>query len=159
MKRWILAGLAVAGVAGAGLLAQQMVSVDLVDGLTFRGQPVTVADVAAGQELYAENCASCHGSNLEGQPSWRRRLENGRMPAPPHDENGHTWHHADRLLFDITKEGVGAIIPNYESDMPAFETLLTDDEIRAVLVFIKSTWPERQRTFQADITASDGEGS
>jgi mono/diheme cytochrome c family protein len=75
------------------------------------------------------------------------------MPAPPHDETGHTWHHADGQLFTITKQGVGAVVPGYESDMPAFGDSLTDAEIRAALAYIKSTWPERERAFQAEVTA------
>jgi hypothetical protein len=46
--------------------------------------------VTRGKVVYAEQCASCHGTNLEGQPNWRHRLPNGRMPAPPHDATGHT---------------------------------------------------------------------
>ncbi len=107
------------------------------------------AQIAAGQAIYSEHCASCHGANLEGQPDWQTRLPNGRMPAPPHDVTGHTWHHSDDQLFTIVKKGVSAIVPDYESDMPAFEGKLTDDEIRAVLEFIKSTWPEREREVQA----------
>ena len=99
--------------------------------------------VALGERIYAEQCASCHGVNLEGQPDWRRRLANGRLPAPPHDETGHTWHHTDDVLFAITRYGVEAFAPaGYESDMPAYEGVLTDDEIIAVLSYIKSTWPE-----------------
>lgn len=128
-------------------------------GLTFLGEPVTQAQIAQGQTVYAANCASCHGAKLEGQPDWKRRLENGRMPAPPHDATGHTWHHADRQIFTITKLGLGAVVPGYESDMPAFEGVLTDAEIAAVLAFIKSTWPERQRGFQAEVTANAGGGS
>jgi len=45
--------------------------------------------VARGKIVYAEQCASCHGASLEGQPSRRHRLPNGRLPAPPHDP---TWH-------------------------------------------------------------------
>ena len=81
------------------------------------------------------------------------------MPAPPHDETGHTWHHSDQDLFAITKGGVEAVVPDYESDMPAFDGILSDEEIEAVLGYIKSTWPERQRAFQAEITANDEEGS
>jgi mono/diheme cytochrome c family protein len=127
--------------------------------LTFLGEPVTAAQLALGQEVYAATCASCHGADLEGQPDWRRRNENGRMPAPPHDASGHTWHHADRQLFTITRLGVSAIVPGYESDMPAFEGILSDDEIVAVLAYIKSTWPERERGFQAEVTVNDGGGS
>jgi mono/diheme cytochrome c family protein len=81
------------------------------------------------------------------------------MPAPPHDETGHTWHHSDQDLFDITKLGVGGVVAGYESDMPAFGDILSDKEITAALAFIKSTWPERQRDVQARISAKDGGGS
>lgn len=128
-------------------------------GLTYLGAPVTEEQIARGQKVYADYCASCHGANLEGQPDWRRRMENGRMPAPPHDESGHTWHHSDQDLFAITKLGVGGVVPGYESDMPAFGEILTDEEIASVLAFIKSTWPERQRDGQTQITAKEGGGS
>jgi mono/diheme cytochrome c family protein len=101
-----------------------------------------------GHLLYQAHCASCHGANLEGQPHWKVRKEDGRLPAPPHDSSGHTWHHSDDALFRITKEGLAAIVPGYETDMPAFGETLTDDEIRTVLEFIKSTWSERERQFQ-----------
>lgn len=129
-----------------------------IEELAFLGEPVTADQVALGVAIYAENCAGCHGANLEGQPDWMRRLDNGRMPAPPHDETGHTWHHADWDLFTITKLGIAAIVPGYQSDMPAFADLLSDAEIIAVLAFIKSTWPEQQRAFQAEVTANDERG-
>ena len=157
MRRTATIGAAIVALSAIGfaVLPQSESDEDLVEGLTFLGEPVTAADIEAGQTLYAENCASCHGANLEGQPDWRRRLDNGRMPAPPHDETGHTWHHSDRNLFVVTKGGVGAVVPSYESDMPAFEGILTDDEIADVLSYIKSTWPDRQRQFQAEVTAND----
>ena len=43
--------------------------------------------------------------------------------------------------------------------MPAYEGLLSDDEIAAILAFIKSTWPERERELQAEVTANDEDGS
>ncbi len=103
--------------------------------------------VAQGEVIYAANCASCHGTNLEGQPNWKNRDENGMMPAPPHDESGHTWHHIDQLLFDLTKFGLAktANLENFQTYMPVYETLLKDDEIIAVLSYIKSTWPEEIR--------------
>lgn len=92
------------------------------------------SDVLMGERLYQVNCASCHGANLEGQPDWRTRLPNGRLPAPPHDASGHTWHHPDRVLLDIVKRGPAAIVGNgYESDMPGYEDVLTDDEITAII--------------------------
>lgn len=102
--------------------------------------------VARGAEIYAQQCASCHGKNLEGQPNWRSRLPTGRMPAPPHDESGHTWHHNDRLLFRLTKEGPAAVIgSNYQSDMKGYAEALLDRDIIAVLSYIKSKWPSHVR--------------
>lgn len=150
------AGLLVVAIVAA--VAQRGGEPGTVEGLTFLGEPVTAEQIALGVDVYAETCAACHGANLEGQPDWRRRLDNGRMPAPPHDETGHTWHHSDRDLFTITKLGIEAIVPGYQSDMPAFGDVLSDAEIVAVLAFIKSSWPERQRAFQAEVTANDQRG-
>ena len=106
--------------------------------------------LALGQELYGRECAACHGAQLEGQADWRERLPSGRLPAPPHDESGHTWHHPDALLFGMTKQGVEAFAPEgYKSDMPAFAETLSDDEIWAILAYIKSSWPEKIRQMQA----------
>jgi len=104
--------------------------------------PPDPATLALGQKLYSQHCGACHGMKLEGQPSWQRKLPNGRMPAPPHDESGHTWHHTDEVLFGITKLGLVPPYapPGYQSDMPAFAGTLSDQEIRAVLAYIKSHW-------------------
>lgn len=111
------------------------------------------ATISRGKQFYADYCAGCHGANLEGQPDWKMPLPSGRMPAPPHDASGHTWHHPDDVLFRIVKEGPAAVIGDgYESDMPGFGNILTDDEIRAILAFIKSTWPERERAHQAEMS-------
>ena len=53
-------------------------------------------DLAEGEKLYQEYCASCHGADLEGQVGWRSAGEDGILPAPPHDETGHTW----RIMSD-----------------------------------------------------------
>ena len=116
------------------------------------------ARLASGKALYQENCASCHGSNLEGQADWKIRLPNGRLPAPPHDESGHTWHHPDRVLVEIVNRGTAAIVGGgYESDMPGFGDVLSDEEVIAILDYIKGTWPTRARDAQAKITQGDEE--
>ena len=115
-------------------------------------RPGDAATVATGKSVYEEHCASCHGENLEGQTNWRERLPTGRLPAPPHDRTGHTWHHPDAQLFDITKRGPAAVVGgSYESDMPGFDGVLTDAEIVAVLSYIKSTWPARIRARHDDL--------
>jgi mono/diheme cytochrome c family protein len=104
-----------------------------------------------GAQLYVERCASCHGANLEGQPDWMVRKPDGKLPAPPHDASGHTWHHSDRQLLSIIRDGLAAIAPGYQTDMPAFGDQLSDAEILAILDYLKS----RERAYQAARTAAD----
>jgi mono/diheme cytochrome c family protein len=110
--------------------------------------PDDPALIARGRAVYGQHCASCHGTNLEGQPNWRKRLPNGRLPAPPHDATGHTWHHSDKQLFDMVKSGTAGMMPGYESDMPAYRDTLSDTDIWAVISFIESTWPPNIRERQ-----------
>lgn len=80
--------------------------------------------VSSGIKVYQEHCVSCHGAKLEGEPNWRTRKKSDRMPAPPHSEKGHTWHHADQLLFELTKFGLKKLAgDSYETDMPAYENV------------------------------------
>lgn len=105
--------------------------------------------IALGREIYAANCLACHGDKLQGQPNWQVRKANGRLPAPPHDETGHTWHHPDQVLFALTKYGPAVMAgQGYESDMPAYEGILSDTQIHQVLGYVKSTWPEKIRREQ-----------
>ena len=102
---------------------------------------------ARGASIYAAQCASCHGANLQGQPNWRERGPDGLLPAPPHDASGHTWHHPDAQLLAITRHGLARVIgqPGYRSAMPAYDGVLSDAEIVAVLSWIKSRWPPAVR--------------
>lgn len=118
--------------------------------------PANAEQVARGKTVYTTHCASCHGANLEGQPDWRTRHPNGRLPAPPHDATGHTWHHPDDLLFKLVRDGVAAHAPpGYQSDMPAYAKVLRDADIWAVLAYIKSAWPEEQRRLQAQASSAE----
>jgi mono/diheme cytochrome c family protein len=149
--RTLILGLALAGlVAGAGYLAYERL----------RGPAAAAPDstrLALGGALYGAHCAACHGAELEGEPNWRRRKPDGLLPAPPHDETGHTWHHSDGQLFEITKRGTAALVgSDYQTAMGPFGAVLSDDEIRAVLDYIKSRWPENIRARQAGITERAG---
>lgn len=144
-------------IAAVGIASPALLIATGIPGATGFGylRSVRSEEASEGRALYLANCASCHGANLEGQPDWMKRLPSGRLPAPPHDETGHTWHHSDKQLFTIVKYGMGAISPGYESDMPAFEGVLGDAQITAVLDYIKSTWPERARNYQAARSDAD----
>ncbi|MEP5731046.1 MAG: cytochrome c [Sulfitobacter sp.] len=132
-------GLALAGFAAAFVLAQPSAAVGLLS-------PDDAEVVALGQGIYMAQCAACHGARLEGQPNWRMRGEDGLLPAPPHNATGHTWHHNDETLFTLTKYGLAGLMENAPpSAMPVYEEVLSDEEIIAVLSFIKSTWPSEIR--------------
>lgn len=119
--------------------------------------PAGIEAAPDGQALYAENCASCHGADLEGQPNWRVPNPDGTLPAPPHDDSGHTWHHPDDMLRTyirlggqetLCQMGVAGVV----SAMPGFKDILDNAETEAVLNFIKSRWSPRSRGYQTEIT-------
>lgn len=148
----------IGALGAAGILAIAGVAYVVFDGAvvddTIYANAGDAGLVARGQQVYAANCAACHGTNLEGQPNWRERKANGRLPAPPHDATGHTWHHDDQTLFGLTKYGLAALVGRpVETDMPAYAETLSDEEIWAVLAYIKSRWPENVRARQAEISA------
>ncbi len=104
-------------------------------------------DLEEGRELFVANCAVCHGAGGEGQPDWHIKKDDGTLPAPPLNGEGHTWHHGDGLLYRIVSQG-GAIsegpdVPGFKSAMPAFGETLTREEIISVLTYIKSLWGDK----------------
>ena len=109
-------------------------------------------DIAAGQTLYAQHCASCHLPNLAGQPNWKKTLANGKYPAPPHDDSGHTWHHRDELLTQIILNGGDGTGDMSHGDMPAFKDKLTAPQVMQILAFFKSRWNEEHRLYQWQMT-------
>ena len=139
---------------GIVLAAVAVLTIVSVWNFLYRGRggganPDDAAQVALGAQVYAAHCASCHGADLKGQPDWTTRKSDGKLPAPPHDETGHTWHHANRQLFDVIKYGTAAIAPpGYKTDMGAFQGTLNDDEIWAVIAYIQSRWPPAIRERQ-----------
>ena len=131
------------GAGAIGLLALIILAtVSLRSQAAPSADPANSTVVALGQRVYQEQCASCHGENLEGEENWQDRDSSGLIKAPPHDETGHTWHHDDAYLFDSIRQG-GARLPAEvgTSAMPAYDNILTDSEIAAVLAYIKNEWP------------------
>lgn len=127
-----------------------MAAVGLLTGPVLAAEPagllpyLDAAAVARGAQIYAAACAACHGTTLQGQPDWQTRDAEGYLPAPPHDETGHTWHHPDALLLEIVRRGTAAVVgQGYQSRMPGYAGTLTEAEMREVLAYVKSTWPAR----------------
>ena len=150
-RKWILT----AAASAAAVIGAVAFYLGGGDGLPLGADPSNETQVAIGKTVYAENCASCHGVNLEGQKNWQTPLQTGGLPAPPHDDSGHTWHHPDAVLFKYTKLGGQKLAPPpFKSNMPGFEGNLADAEIWAVLAYIKSEWPEKIRRRHARLNQS-----
>ena len=136
------AGLALAGAAAGAILASPARRPGWQ-----RDNP---AQVALGQRVYARNCAGCHGAALQGQPDWRTLGPQGVLPAPPLDESGHGWQHSDADLTELVATSTKWFAaPGYRTAMPAFAGVLSEAEVRAVVTYVKSTWPPGTRAFQA----------
>jgi mono/diheme cytochrome c family protein len=102
--------------------------------------------------LYRAHCANCHGRRLEGQALWALRDQFFHQRAPAHDDSGHTWQHSDRELLAITRSGRLPGMPvDVTSHMPAFDGALDDQQILAILAFIKSRWSIGIRAAQSTL--------
>ena len=96
-----------------------------------RIQAVMAADrqqqVAAGRELYAANCATCHGQEGEG------------VDAPPLNSKQFLAEAHDEAIFNIIASGVPG------TEMPAWSQRhggpFTDEEIRQIVAFIRAWEP------------------
>jgi mono/diheme cytochrome c family protein len=109
-----------------------------------------------GQQVYANHCAECHGENGEGQfpEAPMQPDDTGRIGAPPHNSSGHTWHHGDDLLVRYVIEG-GLGDPARFYPMPALGDVLTDEEVTAVIAYIKTLWSPEEQAVQRERTLAE----
>jgi mono/diheme cytochrome c family protein len=87
---------------------------------------ITEANLQEGAKLYESRCSFCHG----GAKAKKGPLENRFSPPPPQLVSK-VPHDPDAWLFWITKHGVRM------TGMPAWDTVLTDEQIWKVVAFIK----------------------
>lgn len=124
--------------------------------------PVPTLDakqVAEGRRVYETHCASCHGVNGVGStPNWKIPDAEGNFPPPPHNDDGHTWHHPDRVLYESIRDGLrDQFRPNAPLRMPAFGAQLSDAQMRALISYFKSLWSKEHREYQWEINLLDAE--
>ena len=116
----------------------------------FAFAPHRASAAERGAKVYAANCSSCHGDQLQGQPDWRHLNAEGRLPAPPLNGTGHAWRHSNAELLHIVKFSVlDQAGPDYKTDMPAFDGKLTDSDILAILVYVHDSWPSGVQAAQS----------
>ncbi len=107
--------------------------------------------VESGRAIYGQHCASCHGANAQGAPGWQERDEHGELPAPPHNTEGHTWRHSDAMLYEMVSKGWrDPFNKTKRLTMPAFSEALSPEQIRAVILYLKTLWTSAQRDFQSE---------
>jgi mono/diheme cytochrome c family protein len=113
----------VLAVAGLGLFA---------GGLAWLlNDPRPPAGASRGERLYYAYCIECHGR--DGRGSWRAALfllRPGDLADPSRMSS-----HSDRYLFDVVKHGGS---PVGRPGMPAFGYHLSDDEIRALVAYVRT---------------------
>lgn len=119
--------------------------------------PLDPREVEAGRVVYRQHCASCHGIRGEGEPNWEELNARGELPSPPHDAEGHTWKHSDAMLYRMVSEGWRD--PFNKTDrltMPPFRDVLSPEQIRDVITYLKTLWTPEQRQFQWEETLVRG---
>lgn len=109
--------------------------------------------LAAGKKIYAKNCAACHGADASATPNWKQTDANGNYPPPPLNGTAHTWHHSYETLSKTIKQGglpLGGI-------MPAFDRLLTEEEISTIIASFQSYWTNKtyQHWLQRQMQSGD----
>ena len=94
--------------------------------------------VPLGQDLFAQQCAACHGEAAQGAFNWRQKQPDGKFPPPPLNGTGHAWHHPLGALHAYIKHAR----PDGQGNMPPFKDELTDDQIANVIAWFQSKWPD-----------------
>jgi thiol:disulfide interchange protein DsbC len=95
--------------------------------------------LAKGEQLFQQKCASCHGANAELTIDWKKTDANGKYPPPPLNGTAHAWHHSLQQLSETIQRG-GILLGGI---MPAFRSELSDADIDAVISYFQSKWPEQ----------------
>lgn len=111
--------------------------------------PLDPEQIKAGRQIYQQYCASCHGPRGEVTANWEEPDARGELPPPPHNAEGHTWKHADAMLYRMVSEGWrDPFNKTRRLTMPAFEDQLSPEQIRDVITYLKTLWTPEQRQFQ-----------
>jgi len=112
---------------------------NIVVGLAF-ATALTAAGAASaaanGQQVYANNCAACHQPTGEGRPPVFPALKGDKTAVGP-------------------KAAVLAVVLNGRGAMPAWKTALTDEEVAAVVTYVRNAWGNKAPAVTtADVTAA-----
>lgn len=101
--------------------------------------------VENGRRIYYENCVFCHGDNMAGEGLFAHGFD--PLPANFQDATTIAMLQESYLFWRIAKGGPGlpAESKPWSSAMPAWEDLLTEDEIWDVILFLYDFTGHRPR--------------
>ena len=100
--------------------------------------PIAAEQLQHGRELFLSHCAQCHGQQAQGAVNWQQPDASGAYPAPPLNGTGHAWHHPQAALVDVIANGTVRL----GGKMPAWKDKLSSQEIRTILLWLQSQWPD-----------------
>lgn len=107
---------------------------------TIEGRWFTQKQFELGRQVFAENCAQCHGQYGQSiVEDWKKPNPDGTFPPPPLNGTAHTWHHPFKILMKTINEGGVSL----GGSMPAFEDSLTEEEKIAVIAYFQSLWDDK----------------
>ena len=117
---------------------------------TLEGKPAGAGGAADGAQVYAANCVACHQATGAGLP--------GVFPPLAASE----WVvAADKVPVNILLHGITGKLTvkdvAYSGQMPAFKEKLNDDEIAAVLNYVRSNFGNSAGKISADIVKAERE--
>ena len=92
------------------------------------GPVFAAADDSAGANVYKAKCLTCHAKDGSGNTPVGKSLQSADLRSPEVQKK------SDTELTESISEGKG--------NMPAFKTLLSEDEIHSVLGYVRSLAPK-----------------
>ena len=88
-----------------------------------------------GKELFAAfGCTTCHRSDAEGRGPSLQGLYNSRVPL----EDGRTVTADDNYVRESILDPTAKIVKGYKPVMPAFQGIVSDDQLNALVAYVKS---------------------
>ena len=96
--------------------------------------PSSAESIAAGQKLYAKNCASCHGETGKGDGKM-----GAQMTPTPSNLTDADWKHGstDGEIFVVVRDGVKG------TGMKSFKSKMVEKDMWDVVNYVHSLGPSR----------------
>ena len=91
-----------------------------------------------GAIIFQDYCGACHKKDASGAKNWKEKPKRGAFHTPPLNGDAHAWHHPLHVLHQTIKGGT--VI--YKGNMPAWESILNDEEIYESISFFQSKWSD-----------------